>query len=106
MPSKPHRSLGFESGLGDRRPAIINSALSSIAESAWGDAHNPSEVVGQVALIAKSALLGDFCQSALGMGEQMPGTLDALVDEVLVRCQSRCLLEPSREMEGTEPGGA
>jgi hypothetical protein len=59
-----------------------------------------------MALVAKSTLLGDFGQSALGMSEQMTGAFDPLVDQVLVGCQSRCLLEPSSEMEGTQAGGA
>src|SRR5918997_2415684 len=68
-------------------------------ESPGGDADEPLEVPGEVALIAEAGGDRDLGEREPPRGDEPLGTLDTLVDDELVRRQAGRLLELPGEVE-------
>lgn len=63
-------------------------------------------MVGEVALVAESALNGDIGEGDIGLAEEMAGAFDTLADEELVWGEAGGQFESAGEVEGAEAGGA
>src|SRR5262249_56672922 len=74
-------------------------------ELPWRDADYALEVAGELALVGEAGVRGDVRQGQVRPGlQQLPGTLDAAGDDVLVGRQPGGLLELPGEVVGAEPG--
>jgi hypothetical protein len=75
-------------------------------ELPWRDADQALEVMAELALVREAGACGDLRQGEIASGlQELPGPLDAAVENVLVRRQPGGPLELPGKVAGAEAGG-